>query len=162
PGDHLLKRVPCFSHCAFPSKGTCFPLRPSMAMMEIRAELEKRVTTSGRHLLPQHCPGRTRSWWGTTAPPIARRTSPPPTNTRPTLPSRSRAMTPPVSSRSREHFLQEHAHHELRVLLLVQAMVETPGGPGHVDFPAPLTTLDFLVRHPLLTTRVLDQMSPDD
>lgn len=71
-------------------------------------------------------------------------------------------MTPPVSSRSREHFLQEHAHHELRVLLLIQAMVEPPGGPGHVDFPDPLTTLDFLVRHPLLTTRVLDQMSPND
>ena len=47
PGDHLLKRVRCFSHCAFPSKGTCFPLHPSMAMMEIRAELEKGVTTSG-------------------------------------------------------------------------------------------------------------------
>lgn len=67
-----------------------------------------------------------------------------------------------MSPRSREHFLREHAHHELRVLLLVQAMVETPGRPGHVDFPDPLTTLDFLVRHPLLTTRVLDQRSPND
>jgi hypothetical protein len=54
------------------------------------------------------------------------------------------------------------AYHQLRVLLLVNAVSSTPGHSRKLDGLTKLAKLDFLVRYPALATRVLDDVDPVD
>lgn len=71
-------------------------------------------------------------------------------------------MTHPVATRNRTYFLRDRNYHELRVLLLVQAVADALPGTGYIDGLGQLAKLDFLVRHPRFASQVLDGLDVGD
>ncbi|NTW38923.1 MAG: hypothetical protein HGA44_03400 [Cellulomonadaceae bacterium] len=61
-----------------------------------------------------------------------------------------------------EWSIADLAYHQLRVLLLVNAVSGAPGHSRKLDGLTKLAKLDFLVRYPALTLRVLDDVDPED
>lgn len=59
-------------------------------------------------------------------------------------------------------FQRDRDYHEVRVLLLVNAVVRAHPDPGHVDGLTQLAKLDFLLRYPKLAIRTLTTLRSDD
>lgn len=53
------------------------------------------------------------------------------------------------------------AYHQMRVLLLIDAVSQIKGNAGKLDGLTKLAKLDFLVRYPSLAQRVLDKFTPE-
>ncbi|GAA1749172.1 hypothetical protein [Streptomonospora arabica] len=59
-------------------------------------------------------------------------------------------------------FQRDRTYHELRILLLVDAVAHAHPEPGAIDGLTKLAKLDFLVRYPMLASRVIDGLSAGD
>ncbi len=59
-------------------------------------------------------------------------------------------------------FQRDRDYHEIRVLLLVNAVAHAHPTPGHVDGLTQLAKLDFLLRYPGLANRALEELRTDD
>lgn len=71
-------------------------------------------------------------------------------------------MRPIEDPEALEALHEDLAYHQMRVLLLVAAVAESPGHSRKLDGLTKLAKLDFLVRYPALASDVLDGLDPRD
>lgn len=71
-------------------------------------------------------------------------------------------MTSPSSADALAAVRDDLAYHQIRVLLLVARVAETPGHQRKLDGLTKLAKLDFLVRYPALAPWVLSELDPRD
>src|SRR5580698_8548027 len=71
-------------------------------------------------------------------------------------------MSTPVDPEELALLREDLAYHQVRVLLLVDAVAATKGHQGKIDGLTKLAKLDFLLRYPALAPAVLDTLSSDD
>ncbi|WP_150241195.1 hypothetical protein [Nocardiopsis quinghaiensis] len=71
-------------------------------------------------------------------------------------------MNAPPSAHHLPLFQRDRTYHEVRVLMLVNAVARAYPEPGHVDGLTQLAKLDFFLRYPHLAVRALEGLEPRD
>src|SRR5262245_31422507 len=71
-------------------------------------------------------------------------------------------MTSPLAAQELALLREDLAYHQARVLLLIDAVSQSPGHAGKLDGLTKLAKLDFLLRYPALAPSVLDGLDPAD
>lgn len=71
-------------------------------------------------------------------------------------------MTAVLNALERRVLQEDLAYHQVRILLLVDAVSSAPGHARKLDGLTKLAKLDFLLRYPALAPAVLDRLPPAD